>query len=141
MSKTDLIKNCFNEFTGKNMEVLDRLYDDQIKFEDPLTETNGIKELKEYYSHAYSKVKEIKFNFHKMHEAGDTVTGEWDMNLAVTGLNSGKPFTVKGVSVLTFNPESGKIIRHRDYLDIGEMVYEQIPLLGSAIRAIKSKLH
>lgn len=141
MSRVELIKNCFNEYTGKNTEVLERLYDEQIHFQDPLTDVRGMKNLIKYYTHAYSRVKEIKFDFHTLHEAGDTITGEWIMTLAVSGLNGGQPFSVNGASVLTFNPESGKIIRHRDYLDIGEMVYERVPLLGSAIRAIKTRLH
>ncbi|NQZ01492.1 MAG: nuclear transport factor 2 family protein [Bdellovibrionales bacterium] len=141
MEKTELIKKCFNEYTGENIEVLRELYDDRIHFQDPLTDIKGMEELIRYYRHAYSKVKQIRFDFHEFHVAGQTVTGEWNMTLSVSGLNGGKPYTVHGVSVLTFSEESGKIIKHRDYLDIGSMVYEQVPVFGSAVRAIKSRLH
>lgn len=141
MDKVELIKKCFNEFTGKNVEVLEELYDQQVHFQDPLTDVKGMSELISYYKHAYSKVKQIRFDFHEMHQAGDTVTGEWNMTLSVSGLNGGNPYTVHGVSVLTFSKDSGRVIRHRDYVDIGEMVYERVPVVGSAIRAIKSRLH
>ncbi|HDY7901818.1 TPA: nuclear transport factor 2 family protein, partial [Vibrio vulnificus] len=45
---------------------------------------------------------------------------------------------VKGVSHLKF--EAGKVIYHRDYFDLGEMLYENLPLLGGIIRAIKQRL-
>lgn len=141
MQRSELIKKCFNDFTGKNTEVLFDLYDDSVHFQDPLTQVRGMDELIRYYKHAYSRVKQIRFDFHTMHEAGDTVTGEWDMTLSVSGLNGGNPYTVHGVSLLTFSPDSGKVIRHRDYLDIGEMVYERVPVFGSAVRALKSRLH
>ena len=141
MTKSELIKKCFNAFTGKNVEVLEELYDDKIHFQDPITDVRGMDQLIKYYKHAYSRVKQIRFDFHEMHEAGNTVTGEWNMTLTVSGLNSGRPYTVHGVSVLTFSEDSRKVIRHRDYVDIGEMVYEQVPLLGAAIRAIKARLH
>jgi limonene-1,2-epoxide hydrolase len=141
MTKVELIRKCFNDFSGKNVEVLKELYDDSIHFQDPLTDVRGMDELIRYYKHAYSQVKQIRFDFHQMHEAGDTVTGEWNMTLAVSGLNGGNPYTVHGVSVLTFAQESGKVVRHRDYVDIGEMVYEKVPIIGSAVRAIKSRLH
>ena len=140
MSKTNLIRDCFNEYTGKNMEVLERLYDDEIHFQDPITDIRGMAELKKYYAHAYSRVKQIRFDFHRMYEAGDTVTAEWNMTLAVKGLNGGNAFTVHGVSVLTFSSKSNKVARHRDYLDIGEMVYERLPLFGGLIKALKGRL-
>ena len=141
MSRVELIKSCFNEFTGENTQVLKRLYDDNVHFQDPITEAHGFEDVAKYYAHAYSRIRQINFHFHKMHEAGDTVVAEWNMNLAVSGLNGGKPFVVRGVSVLTFNTNSGKIIRHRDYLDVGEMVYENVPLIGGLIRMLKGKLH
>ncbi|HGP4674712.1 TPA: nuclear transport factor 2 family protein, partial [Vibrio cholerae O1] len=34
----------------------------------------------------------------------------------------------------------GKVTYHRDYFDMGEMLYEQLPVLGQVIRAIKRRL-
>ncbi|WHI49643.1 hypothetical protein P3339_14310 [Microbulbifer sp. MLAF003] len=35
---------------------------------------------------------------------------------------------------------SDKVFYHEDFYDMGAMVYEQVPLLGSLIRKIKSRL-
>lgn len=45
-----------------------------------------------------------------------------------------------GVSRVEFTPEN-KVARHVDFWDAGVNVYEKIPLLGSILRYIKSKVH
>jgi hypothetical protein len=142
MDYKKLIVESFNDYNGPNTEVLERLYDKDVVFEDPLTKVEGLDELKKYYQHAYDPVEDIKFDFKEIHEAGLTFTCEWDMTFATKtkALNMGKPFTVRGTSVISFSEESNKVIRHNDYLDIGEMVYEKIPGLGKVIKVIKSRL-
>lgn len=141
MDYKQLITDCFNEYTGPNTEVLDRLYDSQVVFEDPLTKVSGLDNLKKYYLHAYGSVSEIRFNFKKIHQSGLVFTCEWDMELKVKPLNFGRRYSVRGVSVITFSEQSNKVIRHHDYLDIGDMVYERIPGVGTVIKAIKRRLH
>ena len=52
-------------------------------------------------------------------------------------LNRGNEFSVAGVSIIKFND---KIYSHRDYFDLGAMLYEQLPLFGSMTKFIKRKL-
>lgn len=134
------IDEAFNSYNGKNPEVLDEFYDQKVIFEDPITKVKGLKELKKYYKHAYASVKEIKFNFKNIISSEDTYTCEWDMTLKVPSLNFGKAYKVRGVSVLTFSSETDKVIKHHDYLDLGDMVYERVPLIGKAVGFAKSKL-
>jgi len=135
-----LIKKSFNEYNGKNQEILDELYHPKVVFEDPITRVEGLDSLKKYYQHAYANVKSIRFDFINMIEAENTFTCEWDMHLQAKMLNFGKEIVVKGVSILIFDEKTSKIIRHRDYLDLGEMVYEQIPGIGSVIKILKKQL-
>ena len=58
------------------------------------------------------------------------------MNYAHPKLAGGKDIVVDGATDLMFEE---KIIYHRDYIDMGQMLYEQIPVLGSIIRYIKKK--
>jgi hypothetical protein len=140
MEYKELIIRCFNEYNGTNPEVLDELYDPKIVFEDPLIKVKGLKNLKKYYKHAYSTVSSIDFDFKNIVVSNNTYTCEWDMTLTAKPLNCGKPYTVRGLSLITFSKESSKIISHNDYLDIGDMVYERLPVFGGLIRKIKSRL-
>ncbi len=54
-------------------------------------------------------------------------------------LRGSAPVTVEGATRLEFD-ETGKVCLHRDYFDLGAMLYEQLPLLGSVVRTIKGRL-
>lgn len=52
-------------------------------------------------------------------------------------LNGGSEFRVAGVSIIKFND---KIYSHRDYFDLGAMLYEQLPIIRTLTKFIKRKL-
>lgn len=140
-SHSERIQNGFNSYQGPNTEVLDELYDVEVTFTDPLIHLKGLSKLKKYYQRAYAPTEQVHFEFHEIYESGGlTYTCEWTMHLTASSLNKGQAFEVRGVSVITFSPTSDKVIRHHDYLDIGDMVYERLPILGRAIRLIKKRL-
>lgn len=140
-SHRERIQSSFNAYQGPNTEVLDELYDPEVSFTDPLVDIKGLSRLKTYYQRAYAPAERVRFEFHEIYESeGLTYTCEWSMHLTSPSLNKGKSFPVRGVSVITFSPATDKVIKHHDYLDIGDMVYERLPLLGKAIRLIKKRL-
>jgi limonene-1,2-epoxide hydrolase len=133
------IISFFNKFNGKNSEILNEFYSNDVQFQDPITQTDGLDELKKHYTKSYQNIKSIRFDFSEFIATENKYSCTWVMTAAVNGLNSGKEFQVSGVSVLYFNSE-GLITYHRDYFDLSEMVYEKIPLIGSIVRGIKNKL-
>lgn len=133
------IVSAFNEFTGKNLGRLDQFYAQDIHFVDPVHDIKGLDRLKSYYENMYKNVKSIHFYFHEFIEEGSKCTGTWTMKLAVSGLNGGDPFEVEGISAFHFNSQ-GLVNYHRDYFDLGSLVYERIPVQGMIIRKIKKML-
>jgi hypothetical protein len=135
----EAIISAFNEFTGKNLARLDRFYARDIHFIDPVHDLKGLDRLKIYYESMYKNVKSIHFDFHEFVEEGNKCTGSWTMRLAVLGLQGGDPFDVEGISAFHFNSQ-GLVSYHRDYFDLGSLVYERIPVQGMIIRKIKNLL-
>ena len=133
------IEKAFNGFDGKNVEKLNDFYADEVEFHDPIVNIKGLPELKKYYAHAYKNVKSIHFDFKDVVDHAPKCAATWEMKMAVKGLNGGRAYVVHGISHLHFNDE-GKVIYHRDYLDLGEMLYEKLPLQGFVIRSIKKLL-
>lgn len=135
----DIIEKAFNNFNGKNLSVLGDFYDDGIVFEDPLTRVVGLDSLKKYYAHAYKNVLSIRFIFgHTITE--DSIVGvPWEMKLSAKSLNNGKEISVFGFSQFRFNDQN-KVCYHRDYFDLGAMIYENIPVQGAVIRLLKKLL-
>jgi hypothetical protein len=139
MDYADKIKKTFNDFDGRNSEVLNGFYEENVIFIDPVLRVQGLDSLKKYYFHTYSNVRSIRFEFGEMIVEKNRINAPWTMELAVKGLNRGDPFKVQGCSNFEFNGE-GKVIFHRDYVDLGAMVYERLPLQGKVISLIKRML-
>ncbi len=137
--RINLIQKIFNEFDGKNLNLLNDFYSQDIVFQDPLHKVEGFSSLQNYYAKIYKNVQSIRFDFQKFVSQDDEVVGFWTMSLKAKGLNQGALFEVQGVSVFIFNSEN-KVKYHRDYLDLGEMVYEKIFGLGFVIKKIKTLL-
>ena len=133
------IEKAFNQFNGKNPEVLESFYSRHVQFQDPVVKLEGLEALKKYYAHAYQNVSSIHFSFHEPLQQGRKVFAPWTMTLQAKSLNGGKPFEVDGGSHFEFD-ENQKVQRHRDYVDLGAMVYEKLPLQGGVIRLIKKLL-
>jgi SnoaL-like domain len=133
------IVTAYNRFNGKNLDVLDDFYADDISFIDPITSLKSLAELKRYYTHAYANVRSIRFDFDEISRDGQRYFAPWTMTFSAARLNGGKEFSVSGLSHLEFN-SAGLVCYHRDYLDLGEMVYSRLPVLGLVIAQVKKLL-
>ena len=133
----ELTHHTFNSLRYDNTEILNDFYAPEVKFIDPIGEINGLDEMKEYYKKMYEGIKDIKFIF-KPHSVTDgRYFFPWDMYLTTPKLNSGEEFMVSGVSEIHF--QGGLVTFHRDYFDMGDFIYERIPLLGRIIKMIKHR--
>ncbi len=138
-SNIERSQEFFNKLSKETMVLVDDFYDPQIVFEDPVHKLSGLQPLKDYYKNLYENVVSIRFDFKSAVESKNVVALEWQMVLVTPSLNSGKEITVDGSSFIEFGA-NGKAIRHRDYFDMGEFVYERIPLLRSIVGYIKNRL-
>lgn len=133
------IKEFFNKFDKNNVDLADKFYHPNVEFNDPIVSIKGIENLKKYYANLYKNVTAIRFEFSSLITQGDEQVAVWVMYLKAKGLNGGNEVALKGNSHIRY--KDGLAIYHRDYFDMGEFIYENIPVLGSIIRKIKSLLH
>ena len=133
-------KDAFDHLDKEHMKVVEEFYDRDAVFQDPIHKIKGTKAIREYYEGLYKKVESIRFEYKNISEFESLVTLEWRMYLRAPSLNSGREITVDGVSLITFGGREGKVISHRDYFDMGEFIYERVPILSSVIRIIKNKM-
>lgn len=133
------IEKVFNDLRATNLEILDDFYAKDVSFLDPLGEHKGLDSVKKYYGNLYKNVESIRFEFSDSITEGSKHLVVWKMFLKAKSLNSGKEMTLDGNSVIEFGPEN-KVVYHRDYFDMGEFIYEQIPVLGYIVRKVKEAL-
>lgn len=131
------LQDLFNQLDGNNLYLLKDIYSDDMLFEDPSHKIYGLADFIDYCSNLYSNVTSCKFVFNSTTIKDKTAFLEWNMLLAHPRLNKGNKIIVSGISKIIFEE---KIIHHRDYFDLGEMLYEHLPCIGSITKLIKKKL-
>ncbi|MEH6355396.1 MAG: nuclear transport factor 2 family protein [Marinobacter sp.] len=128
-------RELFNTLDKGNLNKLAGVYGELIHFKDPLGEVHGLDALTRYFAGSYQNVIACHFVFGQEAVDEGTVTLPWTMYLRHKRINKGKEIQVEGISHLHI--EGGKVNYHRDYFDAGQMLYENLPLLGGIIRKIK----
>ena len=132
------VMEAFEHLGPDNLDAVQGLYAEDIYFEDPAHGIQGLAALMSYFKVLFANVERCQFRFHQAVPMGDDLFMSWTMLVQHRKLRGGELIRVEGVSYL--KTRNGKVYYHRDYFDMGAMVYENVPLLGSIVRAIKQRL-
>ena len=128
----------YSQLTKDNLAGLEKVYHKDVVFEDPAHCINGWYELHRYFKNLYSTINSCEFVVHSWLADESQAFVQWTMTFSHPDLEKGRSRIVEGCSRLEFKEE--QVIYHRDYFDLGEMIYEGVPLLGKVIRHIKTRL-
>ncbi len=125
-----------------NLQQLHRLpevYADEVIFIDPAHRIEGLTALGDYFAALYQRLAYCRFEIISQQHEGAQAWLSWVMTFSHPRLAAGQPIRVEGATRLEFDAE-GKVRVHRDYFDLGALLYEQLPLLGPLVRVIKGRL-
>ena len=120
-----------------NLNQLNDIYSSDIEFVDAVETIQGLEALTTYFEHLYANMKYCRFLIDNVIEQEGQACLIWRMEYAHNKINAGKMITVDGSSHLKF---TDKVYFHRDYVDMGQMLYEHLPLVGRIIKGIKNKV-
>ncbi len=134
-SMVERFKRLYHSLTKDNRDLVEEVYADELHFEDPFHAIDGLKPFRNYLARLYAGVTSCRFSFHDEAVQGNVAILMWTMELRHRRLNHGRLIVVPGASCLRSHAD--RVVYHRDYLDAGALLYEQLPLLGSVIRAVK----
>jgi limonene-1,2-epoxide hydrolase len=129
--------SVYSELKADNLQQLKGIYHSEVVFIDPMHQMQGRKELLSYFERLYREVISCDFIIEEVLEVGDEAAIFWTMMLRHKQLAGGRKIKLEGHSHLKV--QEGQIIYHRDYFDVGAMLYEHIPLLGRVIKFIKHR--
>lgn len=129
----------YRHLNRDNLQLLSTIYSEDVVFTDPAHEITGIDQLQSYFASLYRNIHSASFGFDHTLRSGDYAYLRWTMEFSHPRLSGGKTISLPGVSSLQFNPDD-KVFRHHDFFDMGTMLYEHLPLLGSIVKTIKKRL-
>lgn len=127
----------YQTLSTDNLNLLSKIYHRDVIFIDPIHELKGFDNLFEYFQNLYENLTTCDFVITNIIAEKDQAAIYWTMSYQHPKLNKGKLITVIGHSHIKGYED--KVIYHRDYLDLGAMLYEQLPVLGKLIKLIKQK--
>ena len=134
----DRVKSAYQALGTDDLSSLESLYSEDVHFEDPAQALQGRKTLMNYFASMFKNLDSCSFKFHQTLISDTDIFMSWTMFISHPKLRKGETIRVEGGSFL--KTRSGRIFYHRDYFDMGAMVYEQLPVLGAIVRKIKQRL-
>lgn len=129
------IKTAFESLTPATLPALVALYDADARFVDPFNDVRGAANVSAIFAHMFTQVDEPRFTVSRIIEGKSDLFMRWDFTFVARG----KPQHIHGATHFELNA-AGLITLHRDYWDAAQELYEKLPLLGSVLRWIRSKL-
>lgn len=122
--------------TPRSIRLIEKIATPDMYFKDPFNEVNGIENVERIFEHMLKTVQAPKFKALD-YQFGRAGTGY--IRWAFYYEENGKRQAIEGMSEIAFS-EDGRVTSHIDHWDSGEFVYQKIPLLGSVIRFLRSKI-
>jgi ketosteroid isomerase-like protein len=138
MEAVALFVSFYKKLDIRSLEQLSTLYSQDIEFIDPVTQHNGLAAVHGYFEQLLKNVDECRFEISQVTDNTPNVVVNWIMHFCHPKLKGGKEISVEGISQLII--KDGKVSFQRDYYDLGSMLYEHIPLLGSVVHFLKKRL-
>ena len=129
----------YQDLNLDNIDSIEEIYGHDIHFIDPAHEIRGLAELRMYFENLYKNINTIHFDFLHPARAQDQGYVQWQMIFSHSRLKNGQDISVHGASFLKFSPDN-KVHFHRDYFDLGSMLYQHLPLLGTVVKSINRRL-
>ncbi|GHE81380.1 nuclear transport factor 2 family protein [Thalassotalea profundi] len=129
--------DVYQTLSTKNLGLLETIYHKEVTFIDPIHQIEGLDNLHRYFQHLYENLSSCDFVIEHVISQEKEAAIYWQMSYQHPKLNKGKIVEVQGSSHI--KSQEDKIIYHRDYLDLGAMLYEQLPVFGQLTKWIKTR--
>lgn len=136
---TDLLERFKAQYADLNTMDLSRfkeLYSPDLIFKDPVHELRGLVALEDYMADLCENVTEGQFEYLDQVVSDHTAYIKWDMHYRHPKLGE-RLITVRGISQIQFDSH---IYYQEDCYDMGALLYDHLPLLGTTTRWLKRRL-
>lgn len=130
-------KTAYRDMLSMDLARLDRLYTEDVQFRDPVHRVRGLPALQDYFATVVSGVEECRFEFLDQLLADEGAYFKWDMYLRHPKLAKGELVVVRGFSQIQYRD---RIYYHEDSYDMGQMLYEHLPVVGAMTRWLKLRM-
>lgn len=111
------------------------IYDEQVRFQDPLQSLVGREAFLEMNRRLLARSKELTFDVKESAVAGDQIFATWHMRMVP---RVGPTLVVDGVTHARV--AGGLVVEHRDYWDLLGSVLDSFPIVAPIYKTLVAKL-
>ena len=111
------------------------VYAEDVVFRDPLHTLFGLPAVTAYFAELGKNLNTCRFEFIDEIITPDSAHITWMMRFSHRSIAGGKELAVRGMTLVKISGD--RINYHEDSFDLGAMIYENLPLVGSAVKAVK----
>jgi len=120
-------------------EETTKVYAPDAYLNDTLKTLHGSAAIREYFIRTAQGLDSMKVIFDDLAVSGRNYYFRWTMDTRMKHLAPGKTIRTIGVTMVRFDPQ-GRVILHQDFWDSAQGVWDHVPVLGTMIRWIQSKI-
>jgi steroid delta-isomerase len=120
-------------------EELAAVYATDAHFKDPFKDVRGLAAIAAIFIHMFDQVDQPRFVVTSHVNQGAQAFLTWDFQFRMKRYSTA-PQCIRGATHIVFDAQ-GKVIRHRDYWDAAEELYEKLPVLGSLMRWLRKSVN
>ncbi|MEN0063323.1 MAG: nuclear transport factor 2 family protein [Myxococcota bacterium] len=133
----DRFRDAFAQFDPAQPFPVDEVYAPDVVFEDPAHRMEGREALRAYFHRLNRNVRSIHFGFDDDLRGEGRAALSWTMEIKLK-VGPRRSVVVPGTSWLRH--DESFVTLQRDHFDLGALVYEQVPVVGSVIRLLRRAL-
>jgi steroid delta-isomerase len=135
MSPLEAWAEFWQGLTPDSVARVRRLCAPDIRFVDPFNDLTGVERLEALLVHMFQTVEKPRFVVHDLAMGRQAGYLRWSFFATLKG----RLIALEGMSEVRFDA-AGKVTLHYDHWDASTQVYGRIPVLGAAIRLIRTRL-
>jgi len=116
-----------------------KVYAPEAFLNDTLKTIHGAPAIREYFIKTARGLDSMTVAFDDVAVSSCNYYFRWTMETRMKHLAPGKTIRTIGITMVRFDPE-GRVLIHQDFWDSAQGVWDHVPVMGSVIRWIQSKI-
>ncbi|MEX2367036.1 MAG: nuclear transport factor 2 family protein [Pseudohongiellaceae bacterium] len=135
-----LVKNFMDFYAHLSLERLsglEEIYTQDIEFVDPIHGISGLLALKNYMKTLIRNMQHYRICYQDHLVGENSACVAWEMDYAHKSVKGGQIITLRGITRLKFTT---RVYFHEDCYDLGALLYDHLPVLGSVTGLLKRRL-
>ncbi len=124
----------YGALSPQTLEQIGAFYRADARFKDPFNEVSGVARIRRVFEHMFETTQSPRFIVRDVLAGGDRAFVTWDFDFGL----GGKRYMIHGATRFEFD-RVGLVLEHRDYWDAAEELWQQLPVLGGAVRWLRAR--